>query len=98
VSTRPEGPPPGFPAPRFRPGDRVRVKAEAPGGNPRTPRYVRGRRGVVSVVHGSMANPLDHRAVYPPLYTVAFEVGALFGGSADGILHVDVHEDWLEPG
>lgn len=34
---------------------------------------------------------------YPPLYTVAFEIKDVFGGSADGKLCVDVHEEWLDP-
>jgi hypothetical protein len=82
---------------RFKLGDRVRVKPESPGGNPRTPQYVRGKTGVVTFLHGVMSNPLDHRAIYPPLYTVAFEVKDVFGGSADGQLRVDVHEEWLDP-
>ncbi len=82
---------------RFKLGDRVQVRREAPGGNPRTPGYVRGKTGVVSFLHGTMDNPLDHREVYPPLYTVTFEVKDVFGGAAEGKLCVDVHEEWLEP-
>lgn len=81
---------------RFKIGDRVLVKPEAPGGNPRTPRYVRGKRGRVAKIHGVMDNPLDHRGRYPPLYTLTFDVREVFGGSGDGTLYVDVHEDWLE--
>jgi len=81
---------------RFRIGDRVLVKSDVPGGNPRTPRYVRGKRGHVARIHGVMDNPLDHRGRYPPLYTVTFAVSEVFGGTADGTLYVDVHEDWLE--
>jgi hypothetical protein len=29
---------------------------------------------VITAVHGRIANPLDHRDVYPPLCTVAFLV------------------------
>lgn len=81
---------------RFKIGDRVLVKADVPGGNPRTPRYVRGQRGRVARIHGVMDNPLDHRGRYPPLYTVTFAVSDIFGGAADGTLYVDVHEEWLE--
>lgn len=81
---------------RFKVGDRVLVKREAPGGNPRTPRYVRGKRGRVIKIHGVMENPLDHRGRYPPLYTITFAVKDVFESSADGTLYVDVHEDWLE--
>jgi hypothetical protein len=48
-------------------------------------------------LHGRMVNPLDHREVYPPLCTVAFNVGDVFGGLSRDRLHVDLHEDWLEP-
>lgn len=82
---------------RFKTGDVVRVRQEMPTGNPRTPRYVRGKAGVVAAVHGTMANPLDHRGVYPPLYTIVFPIADVFPGRGHGTLHVDVHEDWLEP-
>ena len=51
----------------FHVGDRVRVKHANASGNPRTPAYVRGKRGIVTALHGSIDNPLDHRGVYPPL-------------------------------
>jgi nitrile hydratase subunit beta len=82
---------------RFKTGDVVRVRQDVPGGNPRTPKYVRGCEGVVAAVHGSVPNPLDHRGVYPPLYTVVFQVRAVFPGRGDGQLHVDIHEEWLAP-
>jgi nitrile hydratase len=81
---------------RFKVGDAVVVRQEVAGGNPRTPRYVRGQRGVVTAVHGVMDNPLDHRGRYPPLYTVTFDVKDVFGGPGQGTLCVDVHEEWLE--
>ena len=81
---------------RFKVGDRVLVKRDAPGGNPRTPRYARGKRGRVTAIHGVMDNPLDHRGRYPPLYTVAFDARDVFEGAGDGTLCVDIHEDWLE--
>jgi hypothetical protein len=73
------------------------VKTESPGGNPRTPPYARGKSGVVTVLHGRIANPLDHRGIYPNLYTVDFAVRDVFGGSGHDALSADVHEDWLEP-
>ena len=81
---------------RFNVGDRVRVKGENPNGNPRTPRYVRGKTGVIASVHGVIDNPLDHRELYPPLYTVGFEIREVFGRLTDDTLWVDVHEEWLE--
>jgi hypothetical protein len=74
---------------RFREGDRVRVLEEVRGGNPRTPRYLRGRTGTVVRRHGVVENPLDHHHPYPPLYSLVFE---LPGG--DEVL-ADLHEEWL---
>ena len=80
---------------RFCVGDRVRVQLANPAGNPRTPAYVRGKRGIVTALHGSIVNPLDHHGVYPPLYSVLFDVRELFGGTSHDTLSADLHEDWL---
>ena len=82
---------------RFVVGTAVRVLEANPDGNPRTPAYVRGKRGVVAVLHGVIPNPVDHHGVYPPLCGVLFTVGDVFGGASRDTLLVDVHEDWLEP-
>lgn len=58
--------------------------------------YIRGKKGVVVHVHGVISNPRDHRGLYPPLYTIAFEVAELFGETSQDKLWVDVHEEWLE--
>jgi Nitrile hydratase beta subunit len=78
---------------RFREGDRVRVLTEVTGGNPRTPRYLRGRTGTVVRRHGVVDNPLDHHDPYPPLYSVVFPV---LGQEPDEVL-AELHEEWLEP-
>jgi nitrile hydratase subunit beta len=80
----------------FRVGDRVQVKPANPAGNPRTPAYVRGKSGIVTVLHGSIVNPLDHSGAYPPLCSVLFSVREVFGGASQDTLSVDLHEDWLE--
>jgi nitrile hydratase len=82
---------------RFNVGDRVRVRQEQPGGNPRTPPYIRGKTGTVVTLHGVIDNPLDHRGHYPFLYTVRFQVREVFGPPGDGTLCLDVHEEWLDP-
>lgn len=82
---------------RFRVGDRVRVLDANPGGNPRTPLHIRGKRGTVAELKGTMENPLDHRGVYPPLCIVEFKVGDVFGNASQDKLFLDLHEDWLEP-
>jgi hypothetical protein len=83
--------------PQFGVGSRVKVRTENREGNPRTPEYIRGKTGVVAVVHGVIYNPIDHRDSYPPLYTVAFAVQDVFGGGSGDKLLVDLHDDWLEP-
>jgi nitrile hydratase len=82
-------------ADRFRIGDRVRVLTDVPDGNPRTPRYLRGRTGTVVLAHGVVANPLDHREPYPPLYSVVFPLPD--GAHPDDEVLADLHEEWLEP-
>ena len=82
---------------RFRIGDHVEVGRANAAGNPRTPRYIRGKRGVVAVLHGRILNPIDHHGVYPPLCSVLFKVRDVFGGRSTDTLLVDLHEDWLEP-
>ena len=89
--------PPSQPTHRFRVGDPVQVERANPYGNPRTPRYIRGKNGVVTVLHGSIDNPIDHHSVYPPLCSVLFRVRDVFGGSSDDTLSIDLHEDWLKP-
>ena len=42
---------------RFRPGERVRVRAAHPPGHIRTPHYCRGHIGVVERLCGAFANP-----------------------------------------
>ena len=85
------------PTHHFRVGDPVQVERANPAGNPRTPRYIRGKSGVVSMLHGSIVNPIDHHGVYPPLCSVLFRVRDVFGGSSDDTLSIDLHEDWLKP-
>ena len=80
---------------RFQVGDCVRVECTNPTGNPRTPAYIRGKSGVVTVPHGRIVNPIDHHGVYPPLYSVLFQVKDVFGGVSHDTLSVDLHEDWL---
>jgi hypothetical protein len=78
---------------RFHRGDRVQVLTDVPHGNPRTPRYLRGRTGTVVACHGIVDNPLDHHDPYPPLYSIVF---ALPDDRAvhDEVL-ADIHEEWL---
>jgi nitrile hydratase subunit beta len=80
---------------KFKIGDAVMVAVENPGGNPRTPKYIRGKRGVVAFTHGRLENSRDHRGIHDPLYTVRFDLSEVSGcRDADTVL-VDVHEEWL---
>lgn len=80
---------------KFKIGDPVVVAAENPAGNPRTPEYIRGKRGVIGAVHGLLENPRDHRGIYNPLYTVRFDVAELSSCRDQDSIWVDVHEEWL---
>jgi nitrile hydratase subunit beta len=98
--------PPGLPDertdPRFAVGDRVRVRDLHPLGHTRAPRYVQGRRGVITRVDGA-ANLPDLEAhgggrVLDPTYSVRFSARELWGdGAADGtVVNVDLWERYLE--
>ena len=51
---------------KYKIGDAVLVAAENPTGNPRTPRYIRGKRGIIGSVHGVLENIRDHRGIHKP--------------------------------
>jgi hypothetical protein len=80
---------------KFKLGDPVVVSAENPTGNPRTPQYIRGKRGVIGAVHGRLENPRDHRGIYQPLYTVRFDLSEVAPCPDRDSIWVDVHEEWL---
>ena len=89
-------------APRFRPGQRVRVRRMRPEGHTRCPRYVRGASGVVERVH--FADRLPDLAVYgerpapEPVYAVRFRSEDLWGqgGEPPWTVSVDLWESYLE--
>lgn len=90
---------------RFKPGDRVRVRAGSPPGHFRTPTYIQGKTGAVEAIHGAFGNPesLAHGGDGLPkqfLYLVRFDQTRLWknyqGRSQDKLL-VDIYEHWLDP-
>jgi nitrile hydratase subunit beta len=87
--------------PRFGVGDRVRVRDLHPLGHTRAPRYVQGRRGVVTRVDGA-ANFPDLEAhgggrILDPTYSVRFSARELWGEGADGsVVNVDLWERYLD--
>jgi nitrile hydratase beta subunit-like protein len=80
---------------KFKIGDAVMVALENPTGNPRTPKYIRGKRGVVGSVHGILENIRDHRGIHKPLYTVKFDLSEVSTCHDQDSIWVDVHEEWL---
>ena len=87
---------------RFAPGDPVRTARHGHSGHTRLPAYARGRRGIVTAVHGGWVYPDDnaHRGGGPaqPLYTVTFTGEELFGAGGDAAAEVrlDLFEPYLE--
>ena len=88
-------------APRYRAGQRVRVrKVDAPG-HIRTPHYIRGRTGTIVRPLGVFANPEDLAFARPApkrnLYHVLFEQEPIWheGRPGDTVM-VEVFEHWLE--
>jgi nitrile hydratase subunit beta len=100
-----KGPPPlGIAVkPRFKPGDRVRVRRMHPAWHTRCPRYVRGVAGVVERVQGT--DLLPDRAAYgiptgpEPVYAVAFVSQDLWGESDEPswTVMIDLYDTYLEP-
>ena len=80
---------------KYKIGDAVMVAAENPTGNPRTPRYIRGKRGTIGAVHGVLENLGDHRGTHRPLYTVRFDLSEVSTCRDQDSVWVDVHEEWL---
>jgi nitrile hydratase subunit beta len=89
--------------PSFHTGDPVRVDAREQGGHVRTPRYVRGKRGVVEEICGPHPDPEKLGAgrlgvPFRMLYRVSFaqhEVWPDYRGGAADRLFVDLYEHWL---
>ena len=88
---------------QFAVGDAVRARNLNPPGHTRLPRYVRGRQGVVTALHGAHvfpdSNAHDKGEDPQPLYTVRFAGVELWGEDADPGLAVSVNafESYLEP-
>ncbi|HRO58833.1 MAG TPA: nitrile hydratase subunit beta [Burkholderiaceae bacterium] len=91
------------PAPaRFAPGDAVRTITMNPLTHTRLPRYARGRRGTIVLVHGAHVYPDSSgagRGEDPQwLYTVRFDAAELWGADTTAsAVHVDCWEPYLEP-
>jgi nitrile hydratase len=90
-------------APRYSPGDRVRVRDVNPPGHTRMPRYARGRRGVVDRFLSAQTLPDDLVAGrgehLRPVYAVRFTAHELWGEGASprDTVVIDLWEDYLLP-
>ena len=88
---------------RFAVGDRVVTRVMHPAGHTRLPRYARGKRGVVEMVHGAHVFPDSAAAGQGEnpqwLYTVRFSGPELWGEEADPtlVVSIDAWESYLEP-
>ncbi|MCC5979216.1 MAG: nitrile hydratase subunit beta [Salinarimonas sp.] len=89
--------------PRFKEGDSVVTRVMNPTGHTRLPRYARGKRGVIAMVHGVHVFPDTnaHGQGEEPqwLYNVRFTGRELWGEEADAtlIVGIDAWESYLEP-
>lgn len=88
--------------PKFKSGDRVCARNLNPPTHTRVPRYVRGREGVIDLVHGVFVFPdtnsksADERPQW--LYAVRFEGEELWGPDAEPgtAIYVDLWDDYLD--
>ena len=89
-------------APRFRAGDRVRVRNHNPATHTRLPGYLRGKLGVVERDHGVFAFPDTHAHGLGDkpqhCYSVRFAAQELWGPTAPDrdTLRVDVFDDYID--
>jgi nitrile hydratase len=88
--------------PRFSPGDHVRVREWHPLGHTRAPRYVQGKRGIITRLDGPHNLPdfeaHGGRRILDPTYSVRFTAEELWGEGGDGrcSVHVDLWERYLD--
>jgi nitrile hydratase len=88
--------------PRFGLGDAVRVKRMHPQGHTRCPRYVRGARGTIALVHPAQPLPDTARsddARVEVFYSVAFSPTELWGDDAEpgaATVLVDLWDSYLD--
>lgn len=84
-------------------GRHVTIRDMSPPGHIRTPKYLRGKSGVIERALGAYENP-EQRAYCLPatkkqLYRVRFAMRELWGGEAenpDDTLDAEIYEHWIE--
>jgi nitrile hydratase len=91
------------PSPRFAVGDAVVARNIHPVGHTRLPRYARGKRGVVHLVHPAQLLPDSNAHGLPEdmqvVYTVRFDASELWGPSAEPhqTVSIDLWESYIVP-
>ncbi len=89
--------------PRFAIGETVRVRSANPPGHIRTPRYCRGKVGIVERLCGAFANPEElafNRPGLPrqPLYRVRFrqtDLWPAYQGAMTDTIEIEIYQHWL---
>lgn len=87
--------------PRFAVGDEILTRTDSPPGHTRLPRYARGRRGVVTRLHGAFPLPDAHASGLGEQpehsYQVGFDARGLWGATAEprATVYLDVWESYL---
>jgi nitrile hydratase beta subunit len=91
-------------APRFKVGDRVRVRDDSPKGHTRRARYVRGKTGSIEAHYGTFLYPdsVGNGGPDDPthLYSVRFDGADLWGpdhAEENTTVYFDAWEPYLEP-
>jgi nitrile hydratase len=90
--------------PKFKPGDKVKIRVDYPPRHIRTPAYIQGKIGWIEAVHGAFRNPesLAYGGDGLPkqfLYLVRvdqMQVWDNYQGSSKDKLLIDIYEHWLE--
>lgn len=83
-------------------GATVRIKTMSPLGHIRTPKYLRGKTGVVERVLGPFNNPEQLAYMVPAtprtLYRVRFEMGHIWpdAEAPQDTLDAEIYEHWIE--
>jgi len=89
--------------PAFKVGETVRARNIEVRGHTRLTRYVRGKTGKITRLHGTHAFPdtaaHDQGEDPQPLYNVRFEAAELWGDNVErkDCVYIDLWEDYLEP-
>lgn len=90
-------------APKFKLGDRVRVKNHQPAGHTRLPHYVRDKIGTITIVNAQAWVYPDTRAHnrgenVQAVYNVTFSASDVWGDAAEAtvLVKVDLSEDYLD--